>query len=63
MENITIPKKEYDDLVQKANGFKLQSEFFTKIRNELNPTEKQKTLPWYEMLYQCIVNINSIDKQ
>lgn len=55
-DTITISRKEYSELKAIANGYKLQTEFFTKIRNELIPTDKDIHLPWYEMLYKCIKN-------
>ena len=55
-ETITISKKEYVDLKGKANGFRLQQDFFQEIRKEIKPTKEDQTLPWYQMLAKCIKN-------
>ena len=55
-ENITITKKEYNDLIAKSHGFNLQVECFRQLREEIIPTEKDLCLPWYEMLSKCIKN-------
>ena len=63
MEKLEISKKEYNDLIQKANGFRLQSECFDELRKLINPNEKQLSLPWYEMITECIVEkINQLPK-
>ena len=53
---IEISKDEYTKLVHKANGFDLSTKCFDIIRNEINPTAADLTLPWYEMLAKCIKN-------
>ena len=62
MEEITISKKDYQELVAKANGFDLQKKCFEAIRDELVPTEKDLHLPWYEMLAKCIKNRQFINQ-
>jgi hypothetical protein len=51
---ITVPVNHYTDLKHKAHGFKLQSELIDKIRKEFKPTEKQKRMPYYEMILELI---------
>jgi hypothetical protein len=55
-KKIEITKEEYTKLVHKANGFDLSTKCFDEIRNEINPTKEDLTLPWYEMLSKCIKN-------
>jgi hypothetical protein len=56
MEMIEITKDEYTRLVHKANGFELSTKCFDELRNEINPTKADLTLPWYEMLVKCVKN-------
>ena len=56
LEVIEALKKDYQELVAKANGFDLQRKCFEAIREELVPTEKDTHLPWYEMLAKCVKN-------
>ena len=54
VEMITITKKEYIDLIHKAHGCELQGVAFLELRKEIKPTEKDMTLPWYDMLIKCV---------
>jgi len=56
METVTIATKEYANLKAKAHGFDLQVKCFEEIREHILPTEKQRHLPWYDMLAECIKN-------